>query len=128
MTHSTNNWWCSDGTYNLTDSDAYGTGGANAHWNLKDSSEFAAAAENTLVLAADPTTVDKRLDLFLAACRQKRTICGNGHVEEGGDDASRARTISKATDSFSSSEKCTWVMRSKTKAPTFSITNATAAK
>lgn len=89
MTHSTNNWWCSDGTYNLTDSDAYGTGGATAHWNLKDSSEFAAAAENTLVLAADPTTVDKRLDLFLAACRQKRTICGNGHVEEGGTDASR---------------------------------------
>jgi hypothetical protein len=127
MAHSTNNWWCSDGTYNLTNSDAYGTDGAAAASNVKDATIFAASnVVGTLILPADRSATDKRLDLFLAACRQKRTICGAGHVPDDG--TAQSRTIVKDANSFSSSEKCTWVMRSKTKAPTFSITNATAAK
>lgn len=38
MLHSANNWWCSDGSYNLAvvGDDTYSTGGATASSNMKD--------------------------------------------------------------------------------------------
>jgi len=38
------------------------------------------------------------------------------------------RTLKVATGGFSSSEKCSWYLESLTKAPTFSISNATVTK
>lgn len=68
---------------------------------------------------------------MLQACRQKRLICGPMRVAEDALllDSNRKRAIvGNATGGFSSLEKCTWVLRSKTKAPTFAISNTTAAK
>jgi len=134
MLHSANNWWCSDGSYNLekVGDDSYSTNGATASSNIKDPSAFAADVYSTgklLAASAKPLTEDKRLELFLAACRQKRLICGASHVPEAvAAGETMKRTIVKTASGFSTSEKCTWTLRSKTKAPTFAISQATAAK
>jgi hypothetical protein len=121
---STKNWWCSDGSYNLTDDDLYATKGATATSN---SATWVPNGANTALLdksfltSADDTD-DRRDELFLQACRQKRTICEAMRVDESATDANRKRTIKgDNTAGFSSKEKCTWVLRSKTKAPTFTI-------
>ena len=71
---------------------------------------------------------DRRNELMYAACRQRRQICGANHVEEGESEAKRKRTVLGAEPGMNSSEKCTWIMRSKTKAPTFAISNKVAGK
>lgn len=58
-----------------------------------------------------------------AACRQRKLLCGASHVLEGETTANMLRTIVKGAAGFSSTEKCTWVLRSKTLAPTFKISN-----
>lgn len=84
-----------------------------------------AAAAGKLIVAAS----DKRNELMWAACRQRKLVCGSGHVPEAETTANGGmlRTIVKHADGFSSAEKCTWVMRSKTLAPTFKIYNAASA-
>jgi hypothetical protein len=125
---STKNWWCSDGSYNLTADDAYATKGATATSNSATWVPNAGAKpllDKALLTSADDTD-DRRDELFLQACRQKRSICEAMRVAEGGDDASRKRTIkTDNTFGFSSKEKCTCVLRSKTKAPTFAIGQTT---
>jgi hypothetical protein len=122
------NWWCSDGSYNLTAAAAYATAGATATENE------ATMGTGTNVLTAanlngDNDTNDRRDELVLQACRQRRLICGNMVVLEGETAANMKRTIVKAaTGGFSSLEKCTWVLRSKSKAPTFAVGQTTAAK
>jgi len=73
--------------------------------------------------------LDRRNELFYAQCRQKNKICGAGHVDEATASATGTNTATRAIDfsanGFSAEEKCTWVLRSKTKAPSFTITNAT---
>lgn len=118
------NWWCSDGSYNLTAAAAYATEGATATEN-----EATIGAGTKLLTVAnlngDSDTNDRRDELILQACRQKNSICGAGHVLEGETAANMKRTIKgDATSGFSSLEKCTWVLRSKSKAPTFAIGQA----
>lgn len=109
----------------MTDSVAYATEGAAATGNIMSKTAFATTAGAKLVTAA----TDRRNELFYAACRQKLSICGAGHIAETGDDASKTRAILKAaTGGFSTGEKCTYVVRSKTMAPTFKISNVTTAK
>jgi len=51
-------------------------------------------------------------------------MCGASKIDEAGTDANNLRTISADnTNGFDADEKCTWVLRSKTKAPTFVISN-----
>jgi hypothetical protein len=134
VTISTNNWWCSDGSYNLaiTADDTYATAGITATsnqktWNTTTNNSKKLLDKTKLNYAADNRI--RRDELFLQACRQKRLVCGQGSVPEGGTTAQMKRTIVKAaTGGFSSLEKCTWTLRSKTKAPTFVIGNTTAAK
>jgi len=131
---STKNWWCSDGSYNLTDDEAYATKGAsvvsnNAIWNTGTGVAKKLLLASALLASDD--LQDRRDELMLQACRQKRTICGAMRVAEDAalTDSNRKRTIvPNATGGFSSLEKCTWVLRSKTKAPTFVIGNTSAAK
>jgi hypothetical protein len=129
VTLSTKNWWCSDGSYNLTDDDTYATKGAAATSN---SAVWATTAGNAildktqLLEAADDQ--DRRDELMLQACRQKRLVCGDMRVKEDAalTDSNRERKVAgNATGGFSALEKCTWALRSKTKAPTFVIGNTT---
>ena len=122
----TSNWWCSDGTYNLKDNDVYGTQGANGVSNLGNESHYKAGAESKLIKSA--ASGDRRNELMYAACRQRRQICGPNHIEENDTEANRKRVVLGAEPGMNSSEKCTWIMRSKTKAPTFVISNARAGK
>jgi hypothetical protein len=52
-------------------------------------------------------------------------ICGDGKIDLAGTGAALERTVSAT--GFNQSEKCTWVMNSTTKAPTFKISTPTAA-
>lgn len=52
-------------------------------------------------------------------------ICGDGKVDLAGTGTALERTVSAT--GFDESEKCTWVMSSTTKAPTFKISTPTAA-
>lgn len=119
-------WWCSDGSYNLTADDAYGTTGATASNN---NAVLDTTGGNAFFTAADfyPNAFDKdrRDELLLAQCRQKRTICENKNVVESATASTMKRTLKSGANGFYFKEKCTWVLRSKTKAPTFSISNAT---
>ena len=69
---------------------------------------------------------------MFAQCRQKRTICGIASVGETvtGSETMKRTIAGGAANAgkFNDTEKCTWVLRSKTKAPTFVISNTTAAK
>ena len=127
----TQDWWCSDGTYNLT----------TATWSsatpggfLKDTTEWNATDGVKLVMGNNDalvSTLDRRLELFLPACRQKKTICKASMIGEtaaaDGADAMK-RTISATASGFGTGEKCTWTLRSLTKAPTFAVGGTTAGK
>lgn len=76
---------------------------------------------------------DRRLELYLAACRQKKSICGDRTIADtvAAGNAAGKRQISTGEWGFTKegTEKCTWFMKSKTKAPTFAVsTGTTAAK
>jgi hypothetical protein len=69
-------WWCSDGSYNLVATGS--TDGATASTFKALKNDFVAAADTTNLIIAD---IDRRSELFYAACRQKQTICGSSLVE-----------------------------------------------
>ena len=76
---------------------------------------------------------DRRLELYLAACRQKKSICGDRTIADtvAAGNAAGKRQIATGEWGFTKegTEKCTWFMKSKTKAPTFAVyTGSTAAK
>lgn len=77
-------------------------------------------------------THDRRDELLFAQCRQKRLLCGGkaSIVDEAKAvspaTADNKRAIDFSSNGFSETEKCTWVLRSKTKAPSFAITNVAA--
>ena len=50
-------------------------------------------------------------------------ICGDGKVDLAGTGVALERSVSETA--FNQSEKCTWVMSSTTKAPTFKISTPT---
>jgi hypothetical protein len=61
MLHSANNWWCSDGSFNLKDvtDDTYSTNGATESSNMKDPAAWAADSYSTgklLEASANPLT------------------------------------------------------------------------
>jgi len=122
---SAKNWWCSDGSFNLTDDAAYGTKGATASMNgatinTQDGKKMFDSAK----LILNQYDKDRRDELLFAQCRQKNKMCGASKIDEAGTDANNLRTISADnTNGFDADEKCTWVLRSKTKAPTFVISN-----
>lgn len=106
----------------MTKSDDYGTANLTAAGTLKGAkTEFAATAA-----ATDEIKIanDRRLELFMAACRQKKTICGGANqIPDTGASSTMLRTVVAAN--MSTFEKCTWTMSSKTKAPTFKISGGT---
>lgn len=63
MAHSANNWWCSDGSYNLAvvSDDTYSTGGADPSSNMKDPTAWGTSADvyttgKLLDVSANPLT------------------------------------------------------------------------
>jgi hypothetical protein len=59
MKHSANNWWCSDGAYNLIDSTDYLTPGATASYNNNSPANWATTAYTggqLLLVNANPLT------------------------------------------------------------------------
>lgn len=75
---SATSWWCSDTSYNLTTAAGSSTPGATASIFKATKAGFIAAASGTNDILPG---YDRRLDLFFAACRQKKLICGAGMVE-----------------------------------------------
>ena len=123
-------WWCSDGSYVLEASTAQGTAGSTsssfagdkANWPVDNT---ASAADNYRQLLQQPD-YDRRFDLFLAACRQRVDICGGTSLVI--DDKDPSTMARQPSADFTKSEKCTWILQSKSKAPTFSISNEAAGK
>lgn len=105
---TTTPWWCSDGTYNMVADGAYGTlGAAVSSW--KD----AGVTENKIITNQS----DRRFDLMVAQCRQKRDLCGNSKIDlSGGSTVTRAIAAT-----FGPTEKCTFISSTKTGAPTFEL-------
>lgn len=65
-----------------------------------------------------------------AACRQKLLICGSANISAENAAALKTgvtRQIVGAATGFSGGEKCTWVLESVSKAPTFKISLASSA-
>ena len=126
----TTDWWCSDGTYLLTN-DTWSTVGLGGSGFLSNTSDWGADGAKMIGVNTDNTISggDRRLELFLAACRQKTAICGAAAIGETvtGSETMR-RTIAKTAGGFSEKEKCTWTLRSKTKAPTFAVGGTAAGK
>lgn len=123
---SAENWWCSDGSYNIKlNNTAYGTN------NVAASGYYNSLVNGDVTVAVILPTGDRRNELMWAACRQKNKFCGGSGLISGTAaqlTAGITRTILKAaTNAFDSSEKCTWVMESSTKAPTFKISNTASA-
>ena len=123
-------WWCSDGTYRLID-DTWSTVGMNGSGFLSETADWGADGLAMIGIGNGDTITggDRRLELFLAACRQKTAICGAAAVGESitGSETMK-RTIATTTGGFSEKEKCTWTLRSKTKAPTFVVGGTAAGK
>jgi len=74
---SSNNWWCSDGSYNVKENnEAYGTKVATAAGN---NNVWGTGNGNPILTAGNAYglyTKDRRDELLFAQCRQKRTMCG----------------------------------------------------
>lgn len=65
-----------------------------------------------------------------AACRQKKLICGGSNITAESAASLKTgvtRAIVAAATGFSGGEKCTWVLESISKAPTFKISLASTA-
>jgi hypothetical protein len=120
---ATTNWWCSDGSYNLKADALYGTAGATASGLKAVIADFAAASGNAATSEIVPGD-DKRLELFMAACRQKKINCGGSSMIPETGTMSR---VVLATSGMTSLEKCTWTMMSLTKAPSFKISGGSVA-
>lgn len=66
IVETTTPWWCSDGTYNMVANADYGTLGSNSGSYGATKGSYATTPYAPVIVL----TVDRRVELFYASCRQ----------------------------------------------------------